>query len=63
MQANINSKEFQSLEIPLPPLDVQNRIVNKVNKHLAHVAEIRQEADSIVEAAKEKVERILLTEM
>lgn len=24
-QPNINSKEFQSLEIPIPPLDVQNR--------------------------------------
>ena len=61
VQANINSKEFQSLEIPLPPLDVQNRIVKEVNKRLAHIAEIRQEGDSIVEAAKEKVEQILLS--
>ena len=29
-QPNINSKEFQSLEIPLPPLEVQNRIVKEV---------------------------------
>ena len=61
VQANINSKEFQSLEIPLPPLDVQNRIVNEVNKSLAHVVEIRQEADAIVEAAKDEVEQILLS--
>ena len=60
VQANINSKEFQSLEIPLPPLDVQNRIVEEVNKRLAQVAEIRQEGDAVVEAAKEKVEQILL---
>ena len=62
VQANINSKEFQSLQIPLPPLDIQNRIVGEVNKRLAQVAEIRQEGDAVVEAAKEKVEQILLAE-
>ena len=59
-QPNINSKEFQSLEIPLPPLDVQNRIVKEVEKRLAHVARLRQEANVIVEQAKERVERMLL---
>lgn len=59
---NINSKEFQSLEIPLPPLDVQNRIVAEVDKRLARVAELRQEADTIVEQAKERIEQILLAE-
>ena len=62
MQSNINSKEFQSLEIPLPPLDVQNRIVKEVNKRLAHVAELKKEADAIVAKEKEKVEQILLAE-
>ncbi len=62
VQANINSKEFQSLEIPLPSLDVQNRIVEEVNKRLARVAQLRREADVIVETAKERVERILLAE-
>ena len=59
-QPNVNSKEFQSLEIPLPPLDVQNRIVVEVDKRLADVAKLRQEADAIVEQAKERVERMLL---
>lgn len=59
-QPNINSKEFQSLEIPLPSLDVQNRIVAEVDKRLARVAELKQEADSVVEQAKERVEQILL---
>ncbi len=61
-QPNINSREFQSLEIPLPPLDVQNRIVEEVDKHLARVAELRQEAEAIVEQAKKRAERILLAE-
>ena len=63
IQANINSKEFQSLEIPLPPLDVQNSMVKEVNKRLAHVAKIRQEGDAIVEQAKEEVVDILLAEV
>ena len=62
VQANINSKEFQSLEIPLPPLDVQNRIVEEVNKCLAHIAELRQEGDAIVEQAKKEIVEILLAE-
>lgn len=60
VQANINSKEFQALEIPLPPLDAQNRIVAEVNRRLTRISELKQEADAIVEAAKERVEQILL---
>ena len=60
VQPNINSKEFQSLEIPLPPLAVQNRIVEEVSKRLDRVEELKQEADTIVEQAKERVESILL---
>ncbi len=58
----INSKEFQSLQLPLPSLDVQNQIVKEVNKRLTHIAELRHEGDVIVEAAKAEVEQILLTE-
>ncbi len=61
-QPNINSKEFQSLEIPLPPLDVQNQIVAEVDKRSARVAELRQEANAVVEQAKERVEKILFAE-
>ena len=60
VQANINSKEFQSLQIPLPPLDVQNRVVKEINKRLAHVAELKKEADAIVAKEKGKVAQILL---
>ena len=60
VQANINAKEFQSLKIPLAPLDVQNRIVEEANKRLSHAAQLRQEADAIVEEAKREVERVML---
>ena len=59
-QPNVNSKEFQSLEIPLPPLEIQNQIVAEIDKRLVHVEKLRQEANTIVEQAKERVERILL---
>ena len=61
-QPNVNSKEFQSLEIPLPPLEIQNQIVAEIDKRLVHVEKLRQEANTIVEQAKERVERILLAE-
>ena len=60
VQANINAKEFQSLKIPLAPLDVQNRIVEEANKRLSHAAQLRQEADAIVAEAKREVERVML---
>ena len=60
VQANINAKEFQSLRIPLAPLDVQNRIVEEANKRLSHAAQLRQEADAIVKEAKREVERVML---
>ena len=62
VQSNINSKEFQSLEIPLPPLDVQNGIVEEVNKRLAQIAELKQEGDNILDVAKKRIEQILLAE-
>ncbi len=61
-QPNINSQEFQSLEIPLPELDIQDRIVAEVDKRLARVAELRQATEKVVETAKDRVEQILLSE-
>ena len=57
MQNNINSVELRSLQIPLPPLDVQRAIVEKVQasraetaRQRAQTAQIRKEAESELEA-------------
>ncbi len=56
----LDYKTLKSLKIILPPIEIQNEIVVEIKRHLAKVAELRHEADAIVEAAKERVERMLL---
>ncbi len=58
----LDYKALKSLPIILPSIEVQDKIVTEIKNRLAKVAELRQEADAVVEAAKERVERILLAE-
>ena len=58
----LDYKAIKTLKIILPPIEIQNEIVAEIKNRLAKVAEFRSEADSIVEQAKERVERILLAE-
>ena len=51
---------LKSLPIILPSIEIQNEIVREVKDRLAKTEELRREANAIVEAAKERVERILL---
>ena len=58
----LDYKALRSLPIILPPIEIQNGIVTEIKNLLTKVAELRQEADIIVDQAKERVERILLAE-
>lgn len=58
----LDYKAIKSLKIILPLIEIQNKIVAEIKNRLAKVAEFRSEAHSIVEEAKERVERILLAE-
>lgn len=55
-------KALESISIPIPPFEIQKRIAHEAMKRRSEAAKLRQEADAIVEAAKERVERILLAE-
>ncbi len=59
-QPNINAEEFKSFRIPLPPLEVQNRIVEESQRRLSDAKKLRQEADALVEVAKREAERVML---
>ena len=48
--------------IPTPPFNVQENIAHEVMSRKSEAARLKQEADAILEAAKEQVERILLQE-
>ncbi len=60
MQNNINSEEIRSLEIPLPPLDVQREIVAEVRAGLAEIAILRENARAQADAARAEVERMII---
>jgi type I restriction enzyme S subunit len=59
-QANINTEEIRSLEIPLPPLDVQRKIVTEVRAGLAEIAILRENARAQADAARAEVERMII---
>ena len=53
MQNNINSQELKSLKIPLPPLAVQRKMVQRINYY-------RQEAALLNTSAKEVLEKVTI---
>ena len=58
----LDYKALKSLQIILPSIEIQNEIVREAKDRLAKVSELRREAGVTVERAKERVDRILLTE-
>lgn len=48
-QPNINAEEYQSLEIPLPPLDIQKFIVSKVNNAYSKKLQKEREAQALLD--------------
>ena len=50
--ASVDMKKFKKLEIPLPPLEVQNEIVHILDTFTAHAAELQAE----LQARKEQYE-------
>ena len=61
-QQRVSSEFFKELIIPKPSIKKQTEIANHITNTRNRVKQLQQEADVIVEEAKERVERILLTE-
>jgi type I restriction enzyme, S subunit len=59
-QANINTEEIRGLEIPVPPLDMQHRVVAQVRSGLAEIAAMRADARAQAERARADIERFIL---
>jgi type I restriction enzyme S subunit len=60
MQNNINSEELRSLEIPLPPLPVQQAMMKRVEAGRAEIARLKADAQVRAESAKADVEAMIL---
>ena len=58
----ISQSALKSIDVVVPPFDIQEKIANEAMNRQSEAAKLRQEADIIVEEAKEKVEQILLAE-
>jgi restriction endonuclease S subunit len=59
-QPNINKPEFKSLELPIPPLDVQREVVARLNAERKKVEGLRAEAEGGWQTAKRWFEERLL---
>jgi type I restriction enzyme, S subunit len=59
-QANVNSVELRSLQIPLPPLDIQRAIVARIQAGRAEIARLRGEAEYVRRTARVEVEALIL---
>ena len=59
-QANINSKELRSLQIPLPPLPVQQEFLRQIVDGRAEVSKIRGAVREIASDAKREIEALIL---
>jgi type I restriction enzyme, S subunit len=56
----INSQEVRSAPIPLPPLDVQHAIVERVQTGRAEIARLRADVERVRRAARTEVEALIL---
>ena len=61
-QQRVSSEFFKELIIPKPSIEKQTEIADYIT-NTRNRAKLQQKADAIVEQAKERVERILLTEV
>lgn len=59
-QPNINSEEFKSLQIPLPPLEAQKQIAKEVQNRRDKVKDLQSQVAEILERAQKQVEQMIL---
>ena len=62
-QPNINSREFRSFEIPLPPAEPQNRMIEIMQSAYAQKRQKEQEADALLDSIDDYVLAELGVEM
>lgn len=60
-QPHVYSRDLSKLNIPLPPLSVQNKIADEVKKRKRKAETLQKEAKEELEKAKSEVEKIILS--
>lgn len=59
-QANISETAIMSIKIPIPPLEIQNKIADEVNNRIREAKNKEQQAKEIYEKAKKEAEEMIL---
>jgi len=59
-QANINSQELRSLQIPLPPLEIQHKIMDWVKEGTAEIINERNSSEWLRQKTKKEIEEMIL---
>jgi len=57
---NKNKECIEMIEVPLPPLEIQKNLVEKMTTQRKVIAELKAEADEKSKQAKEDVEAMIL---
>jgi type I restriction enzyme S subunit len=60
-QVELNTSSVMSLEVPIPPLEEQQRIVDKVNELMALCDQLEQQTEASIDAHQLLVEELLST--
>ncbi|WP_347068754.1 restriction endonuclease subunit S [Flavobacterium sp. WV_118_3] len=60
VQSNINSEEYKSLPIPLPPLEKQNEIAQHIQDMRSKAKVLQADAKNVLEQAKQQVEKMII---
>jgi restriction endonuclease S subunit len=60
--AHLYAEDLQHLKIPVPPLDIQQQIVDEMDRRRGKTKQLRSQAEAVVTAAKARVERMILGE-
>ena len=53
----ITNKDLKKIQIPLPPIDIQNSIVEHINKQKEQIKQLRQQAENLRKEALEDFEK------
>jgi restriction endonuclease S subunit len=60
VQVNVSENDITNLLIPLPPLEIQQKIADEVEKRRSQAFELQAEARQVLETAKKEFEREVL---
>jgi len=57
---SINREELESFPIPLPPVEIQQNIISKVDKFQNAIEECKKERLLLVKSTQKKIENLIL---